>query len=350
LQWSISVRFRDPDFWFLGQTPRARVQWRWGFTREDNTTRLSYGTAPRAALISMTQIIGVITKEYALLASDRRLTIAEGPRAGELFDDDTCKVISLCNTCGIGYSGLAYIDGQPTHEWIASTLAEGNCIAAVQAARILEEKCTQAFLRRPQSSRPLSMLMACWADFDKPPGFRSHLCWITNSLDEAGRFLRIPRKAFSTTVCALPDDVEFLWQSIGQPLQQQRARDLERNIGPLVAREIGPKEALRLLVEEIINTSKHTNTVGQKVLGLCIPRKSVESQRRTGFSVMVAKLPDDHQAAFTYFEAGYSELIQYGPTFICGEFAGTVKTENDPSRNYQSSEMRLLHLPRKQAP
>ena len=55
----------------------------------------------------MTQIISVITKDYVLLASDRRLTIGEGPRQGQLVDDDTCKLISLCNTCGIGYSGLA---------------------------------------------------------------------------------------------------------------------------------------------------------------------------------------------------------------------------------------------------
>ena len=68
---------------------------------------------------------------------------------------------------------------------------------------------------------------------------------------------------------------------------------------------------------------------------------------QTGHSMMLAKLPDENVAAFTYFDMGYSELQQYGPTFVCGEFAGTdIKTENDPGRDFQSSEFRILSLPK----
>ena len=52
----------------------------------------------------MTLAISVITKDYALLAPDGRLTWGAGPRRGEVADDDTCELVSLCNTFGIGYS------------------------------------------------------------------------------------------------------------------------------------------------------------------------------------------------------------------------------------------------------
>lgn len=62
----------------------------------------------------------------------------------------------------------------------------------------------------------------------------------------------------------------------------------------------------------------------------------------------LAQLPDEHSAAFTYFDPAYSELRQYGPTFACGEFAATdIQTENDPTRDFQSSQMRFLRLPQR---
>ena len=54
----------------------------------------------------MTEIIGLVTQEYALMASDRRLTLGEGPKQGELVDDDTCKLVNLCNVCAIAYTDI----------------------------------------------------------------------------------------------------------------------------------------------------------------------------------------------------------------------------------------------------
>lgn len=100
-------------------------------------------------------------------------------------------------------------------------------------------------------------------------------------------------------------------------------------------------------MEEIVNTSKRTNLVGTKVLGFCIPKHSVEAQMQGGPSFMIAKEPDDGTATFAYFDAGYREIQQYGPTFICGENAVTeVKTENDPGRDFQSASVRILALPK----
>ena len=106
------------------------------------------------------------------------------------------------------------------------------------------------------------------------------------------------------------------------------------------------EEALRLLVDEVIRTSGYCSAVGWKVLGFCIPRNAAKRFFETGQQAMLAVQPNPDVTAFTYFEKGYSELQQYGPTSVCGQWAVTdVETRNDPSRDFQSSSFRILAGP-----
>jgi hypothetical protein len=200
------------------------------------------------------------------------------------------------------------------------------------------------------SIRHQVFLIAGWAYFKKSEGLRSFFCTITNYMDESYRPVVVPFENFRCRIHALPDKRELLLFTIGVPLKNERNIHLERNLRQLVKRQIGPKEALRLLVDEIINSSVREKcpTVGNKILGFCIPRKGVETQIRTGMSLMLAKIPDENSASFTYFDDGYNELQQHGPTYICGEFAATdIKTQNDPTRNFQSSGFRILKMPKR---
>jgi len=296
----------------------------------------------------VTQILSVLTHEYALLVSDRLLTYPAGPKAGEVFADDECKLVSLCNLCGIGYSGVARLDGIPTHKWIAKTLAAANCLNAAQASQTLVQMAPRALSRIRSDLRRQVFLLAGWAHFKTLPGLRPHLSVVTNALDQNGQLLATPRGDFDCWTHALHDNEQLLLQSVGQPIPEQRERTLKRNLRRLVAREIGPREALRLLVDEVLNTHSESSTVGEKILGFCIPKKSAETQLRTGHWMALARLPDEHSAAFTYYDPAYSELRQYGPTFVCGQFAATdIQTETDAARDFQSSQMRLLSLPRR---
>ena len=298
----------------------------------------------------MTQIISVITQDYALLVSDRLLTYGEGPRAGETYDDNTCKLVSLCNMCGIGYSGLAMLGGIPTHEWIAKTLAARGCRDANSASQALIEATPRVLRSVRLNLRRQIFLIAGWAHFGDPPSLRPHFCIVSNFIDESGQLLATPHDAFVRRIRALKVDEAFLWYVIGQPLAKARAPAFERNLRQLVSRDISPSEALRLLTSEILFTNQCQGlpNVGRKMLGFCIPGKAVESQLKTGRSAALAKLPDEHSVAFTYFDPVYSELKQYGPTFICGEFAATnIETENDEGGAFQSSQMRLLAVPKK---
>lgn len=294
----------------------------------------------------MTQIISAITQEYVLLASDRRLTIASGPNRGKPLDQEVCKLVNLCNLCGIGYTGLATIEGDSTHEWIAKALASERCRECLGASTTIANRADSAFSKSPFPI-PQMFVLAGWGFFKELRGLRAQARLISNAHNETGRPLLAPKNSFVSLLKVLTDNEELFWRVTGYPLVLRREQQLDRNLRRLAAREIGPKETLRLLMEEIVNTSKMTDLVGSKVLGFCIPRRGVERQMASGSSVMLAKPPDEQTATFAYFDEGYNELRQYGPTFVCGEYAFTdLETVNDPARDLQSSSVRILALPK----
>ena len=62
---------------------------------------------------------------------------------------------------------------------------------------------------------------------------------------------------------------------------------------------------------------------------------------------MLAMEPNLLTTAFCYFDPAYSQLRQHGPTFVCGDSAVTdVETTDDPYRNFQSSQFKILHMPK----
>ena len=295
----------------------------------------------------MTQIITAISKKYVLLASDRRLTFITGPKKGEMKDDDTCKLVSLCHMSGIGYTGLAEIEGKATHEWIAAILAAERCSDPVCASRILGERARVALSGIDPTLRRQAFVLAGWYYIKGLSGLRPHWCVVSNMIDASGKSLSTVSESFGTFVHGLNDNEDIALSVIGQPLTLERGQLLERNLRKIVTREISAKEALRLLVDEVIHTSTKSNTVGRNILALCIPGAAAENHIATGKSILLATQPGDEGApSFCYYNPTYNELKQLGPTTTCGGIAVTdVTTENDPSRQYQSASLRILALP-----
>lgn len=295
----------------------------------------------------MTQILAAITNNYVLLATDRRLTYAVGPKKGQLFDDDTCKLVNFCNYSGLAYSGLAQIEGKATHEWIACALADANCSDIGTAGKIIRDRATQAFSKLPPSTRRHVFVMAGWAQFKKFPGLRPHVGVISNYLDSDWRPLPDSRPTFDFTTRVLNEDGPVYWAAFGQPLGEDRYHAFTRNMNRLVTRDIGPAEALRLLVDEILSTSSRQPTVGSRILALSIPKQCVERQLNSGSSSMKGLPPTRENVTFAYFQPGYSELQQYGPTLVCGGFAVTnLQLTTDSSTTDQSLEFKILAAPK----
>lgn len=293
----------------------------------------------------MTQIIGAITKQCVLIATDRRLMFVDGPRKGSVADDDTCKLVSLCNICGIAYSGLAKLQGRPTHEWIALRLAEKGCQDPGVAARLIRDAASVA-LKEEHLVLEQSFLITGWGLLKDGKTLQAHFRVVSNSLDQGLRRLPAPGTDFRDYALGIREGSEISLCVIGQRLVQNRGKALVRFLTRFVQHEVSPKEAMLALVKEVVFDSQHAATVGSQVLCYCIPRVAAERAIQTGSTMMLAMEPDLHTAAFCYFDPTYSELRQYGPTFTCGETAMTdVETVTDPARDFQSASMKFLHLP-----
>jgi len=162
----------------------------------------------------MTQIIGTITRDYAMLASDRRLTFISGPRKGEPAEDDECKLVNLCNICGIGYTGLARIEEMPTHEWIGKRLAEKACCDPGNAAMILMDEANRALAKMPLPIEQ-SFLSAGWGLLPDRKTLRPHFRLVTNAKDAVCKPLAEPGSEFNSFLLSLKDDEDLLMSVIG---------------------------------------------------------------------------------------------------------------------------------------
>lgn len=296
----------------------------------------------------MTQILAALTQEYVLVASDRQLTFVAGSRKGEVADDNACKLVSLCGIWGIAYTGFSQLQGIPTHEWIAVRLAEKGCKTAHAASLVLANAAAPA-LRAAAFSLELTFLIAGWARLADGQTLRPHFLLISNMYDPEGKSRPTPGADFFSFERVLKPDEVFAGRVIGEPLRKGRGNYLNRVLRRMLKHGAGPKPAMRAFVSEIHNTSRPGSTVGEKILAFSIPRSAAERTYRTGQFTLLATEPDLLNTAFCYFDPEYSQLRQYGPTCVCGASAMTdIETESDPSRDYQSSSARILHLPKRE--
>jgi hypothetical protein len=292
----------------------------------------------------MTQILGLLTPTHVFLVADRRVTFISD---GSVKDDNRCKLVSLCHRAGIGYSGLAELEGLPTHEWICHKLADVQAAMPWQAVSTLREAAERAFAVLRGPVYPQIFLLAGYDFFRGHDEALPHFAVVSNFHDDSGQQLGAPTNTFTTHLAVLhvSPQTKFRTYTVGVLLSNDRRQALHRNIARLVDRLIGPQEMLRLLVDEIVRTAKlPSRTVGEKVLAMCIPRASIESG--AGPRMMLATKPGADIPTFAYFDPTYSVMRQFGPAFVCNGAAHTdVETEDDPSRSYQSSQLRILRMP-----
>jgi hypothetical protein len=172
----------------------------------------------------MTQILAALTQEYVLVASDRQLTFVSGPRKGQIHDDKTCKLVSLCSIWGIAYTGFSELQGAPTHEWIAIRLAKNNCRSPYVGAQILAEEGARALKVAPFSLE-LTFLIAGWAR-SNGGSLQPHFLLITNTYDRDGKQRNSAGEDLHIFERRLRPEELYASRVIGQPLVAGRGKHL----------------------------------------------------------------------------------------------------------------------------
>lgn len=160
----------------------------------------------------MTLIITVATRQKVIQASDRRLTRPDG----SFFSDDANKAVCIgCKDAYfcIGYTGLAFIEGMKTDEWLVESLMSIQAykmdISSVTVA--LEKMLTVGFASSLKQYRSTTFVLAGYrnglpfaaiiSNFEKedvwPPSeaedaFKSHVWWMNKrSKSEIGYWISI---------------------------------------------------------------------------------------------------------------------------------------------------------------
>jgi hypothetical protein len=283
-----------------------------------------------------------MTHDHVVLASDRRLTFAD---TGNIHETEVCKLVNLCNVCGIGYSGLAYLDGKPTHEWIATQLADANCLRPADAVGVLAKALQKAVLKYQQRHRRTCILLAGWDELVGTDGLSPHLVLISNFHDDQFNPLPVASEVF-IRFRTLPVGQPLAWTSIGTGIEPARARALDRRLKGRLAKEAVDVSALmRLLVNEIQNNPDQR--VGETILALCIPKKAAIHVQTGGRTGLFAKRPgaEDEVATFVYFDPAKDAFEQHGPTFACGRMAHSFKSGSTPDGT-DYVEAKILRVPR----
>jgi hypothetical protein len=238
------------------------------------------------------------------------------------------------------------LHGQPAHEWIGVTLAKAGSRRPKDAVDALLAHAPAAVQGVAHHLRGLTFFIAGWDWFGNPPTLRPHFAIISNTTDNQGKPLAVPSDVFAVHLRLLRTEEDFAGHSVGQPLPPERATALTRNLRRLIEHSIGPKDALRYLVDEIQCTSQAASTVGDRILAMCIPFAAVQKMLNTGHSRMLASQPRADAATFSYFDPTMNEFGQFGPTFVNGSVAVTdVETESRPEDDFQSSSVRFLYRP-----
>jgi hypothetical protein len=212
----------------------------------------------------MTQILAALTQDYVLVASDRRLTVVSGARKGQIEDDNTCKLVSLCGVWGIAYTGFSELQGVPTHEWIALRLAENGWRNPYAAAQILRGEGARA-LKVASFPLELTFLIAGWVR-PSPDSLQPHFLLVSNMHDAESKRRNTAGQDLHCFERKLKSGELYASRVIGQQLPTRQGKDLDRFFRRLLRRRTSPKPAMEAFAREIIKTSRGRIASGTRFL------------------------------------------------------------------------------------
>jgi hypothetical protein len=260
----------------------------------------------------MTLVLTCLTSEYIVQASDRRLTLPDG----RLYDDDTNKAVFYCGRVAVAYTGLAYIDGRETAEWI------GNCMKDAEHAELAMNEVA----RRAQSvlgggsspARHFAAVAAGWATLRGEAPLRPYVCTASNFMNDAGEWEDHASDRVRLRTEFLGEPNSHLFHVAGQNLTRAEVARVARLIRKAIERRsASPRPLARVLggtVREVANgNDARAARVGK---GMIIQALSREALLTSSSMIVTPLTPRCH--SFVYVSKdGRTDPFQ-GAVMACG--------------------------------
>ena len=258
----------------------------------------------------MTLILTCLTQEHILQVADRRLTRPDGT----LYDDDTNKAVFYCGRVAVAYTGLAFMEGKPTAEWIGLCMKDEKTI---QSAMNRVAKCAERYLESCNiPDKRLAIVATGWATFRGAQPIRPYICMASNffQADSFG-WKSTADKQMVVKTGFLDEKKQSQMFSIGQNLYRKERIQISRLVNRAV--EHGAKKALVRILGGVIQAVARRNDerakrVGKGMIIQLLSKKALLEQNR---SIVTPLLMDRHSFLYVSPE-GKTDSFQ-GPVIAC---------------------------------
>ncbi|MFO7996421.1 MAG: hypothetical protein R6U93_04655 [Dehalococcoidia bacterium] len=229
-----------------------------------------------------------------------------------MFDDDSNKNVFYCGHVAFSYTGLAYIEGKRTDDWLLSVLPE----SFETWLTVLRGKSTEAFknIRIPLKYGQLkrhAFVGVGWLRANPDGPLCPALVLISNFYGTRGELLDSVSDEFNVFGLRLSDRNKFMIFPVGQKIAQEELKHLHRNIKTCIERNTGPITMLRHLVNTMRNVANDNPSVGKNLLVLGMPKVAA------GNPGMVYPFVEDKMNTFFYIPANSRKQVAYGPSIKC---------------------------------
>jgi hypothetical protein len=247
----------------------------------------------------MTLILACLTPRTVYQISDRRLTRAWNAKA--IVDDERNKSVFV-GRVSFGYTGLAYIGQERTDTWLARVISEGPVLDMAAVAERIRLAATATFRPLPKRSRHHAFQAVGWFRLSGEQQLSPGIITIHNCIDEqTGLWLPEAFAEFRTST-QFPSSFPggCVLNSIGvMPTPEERDAIIRLVRKCVKHRRSTPATVVQALIISAGWLSGRHPRIGNSILALCMPKRSVEEWERTRSFGLMAAPPNDMTATFS---------------------------------------------------
>lgn len=276
----------------------------------------------------MTLILTLLSEQWIIQASDRRLTDA----LGRVVEDHSNKALFWCSNHVIAYTGLAHIGARPALAWLSEQLSKGGAyeprLAQVAASA---DRALAPLALRPHLKR-VAFIIAGFVRINDDGELRPLLTIVSNYYDRLGNRYPNAQAKFDVHHEACPPN-SFLFHTTG-PLPKTFEEPLRRAVLKSAQRAPSPFPVARLLVHLVDRVAQRERSVGKNIMCTILPRPSGEPNQQfsitSGLVPLVTELRRDGEYFRTprgwdatphYIYRAYdaTQMPYHGPAVVCGD-------------------------------
>ncbi|MDM7854105.1 hypothetical protein [Cellulomonas alba] len=263
----------------------------------------------------MTLIVAYLDKDYAVIASDRRITWNLGGARSQ-YEDVENKALLLCGHLLVGYTGFARFDGLRTDEFIVRVLT-GLPVSEYLAtiARITEQRIRNMRRLKVKQRGHAYLAVGFLNNLEDPEVLVPVAFSISNALGPTGRWQ--PQNDFRVERYPLGDH-PFLLRTV-PPGHDELATKYRKWVAHYRKARPGRMRGILDLMVRLIREAASTNdAISPDVSVAVLPKVAVGSGE---FGVGLVREPIVEVSAFSLVQSEGDVVSMYGPATVCPAFA-----------------------------